>query len=195
MMRQYTSLKAQHPDAILMFRLGDFYEMFNEDAETASEVLEITLTSREAGKGMRIPMCGVPHHAARSYIGRLVEAGHKVAICEQMEPPRRGRKIVRREVVRVITPGTILEPEFLEAKRNNYLISLATKGKEIGLAMLDVSTGEFAVTEAGGEHAEDSILAEVSSLGAKECLITPGISENSGIMAKLQSVGDCHNLR
>ena len=140
MMRQYTAIKAQHPDAILMFRLGDFYEMFNEDAKIAADVLDITLTSREAGRGMRMPMCGVPHHAAQSYIGRLVEAGHKVAICEQMEPPRPGRKVVRREVVRVITPGTIIEPEFLEAKRNNYLIALAVKGKAVGLAMLDVST-------------------------------------------------------
>ncbi len=188
MMRQYSAMKAQHPDAILMFRLGDFYEMFNEDAETASEVLDITLTSREAGRGKRMPMCGVPHHAARSYIGRLIEAGYKVAVCEQMEPPRPGRKIVRREVVRVITPGTILEPEFLEAKRNNYLIALATQGKAIGLAMLDVSTGEFAITEAGGEHAEDSILAEISSLGAKECLVASRIADNPGLVAKLQSV-------
>jgi DNA mismatch repair protein MutS len=187
MMRQYTAIKAQHPDAILMFRLGDFYEMFNEDAKIAADVLDITLTSREAGQGMRMPMCGVPHHAAQSYIGRLVEAGHKVAICEQMEPPRPGRKIVRREVVRVITPGTIIEPEFLEAKKNNYLIALAAQGKVVGLAMLDVSTGEFAIIEARGERAEDMILAEVSSLGARECVITPNIAENSSLIHGLRS--------
>jgi len=187
MMRQYTAMKAQHPDAILMFRLGDFYEMFNEDAKTAAEVLEITLTSRDAGRGGRMPMCGVPHHAAETYIGRLIEAGYKVAICEQMEPPRPGRKVVRREVVRVITPGTILEPEFLEAKRNNYLIALAAQGKAIGLAVLDVSTGEFAITEARGERAEEAILAEVGSLGARECVVTPGIAENSRLVQGLTS--------
>jgi DNA mismatch repair protein MutS len=188
MMRQYTAMKAQHPDAILMFRLGDFYEMFNEDAKTASKILEITLTSRDAGRGERMPMCGVPHHAAETYIGRLIEAGYKVAICEQMEPPRPGRKVVRREVVRVITPGTILEPEFLEAKRNNYLIALAAQGKAVGLAMLDVSTGEFAITEARGERAEEAILAEVGGLGAKECVITPSIAENPRLVAGLRSL-------
>ncbi len=188
MIRQYTAIKAQYPDAILMFRLGDFYEMFNEDAKIAAKVLEITLTSRDAGSGMKMPMCGVPYHAAQSYIGRLIEAGHKVAICEQMEPPRPGRKIVRREVVRVITPGTILEPEFLEAKQNNYLIALAVQGKRVGLAILDVSTGEFAITEARGEHAEDVILAEVSSLGAKECVVVPGVAESPRLIAGLRSI-------
>ena len=188
MMRQYTAMKAQHPDAILMFRLGDFYEMFNEDAKTAAKILEITLTSREAGRGERMPMCGVPHHAAHTYIGRLIEAGHKVAICEQMEPPRPGRKVVRREVVRVITPGTILEPEFLEEKRNNYLIALAAQGKAVGLAFLDVSTGEFAITEAGGERAEEAILAEVGSLGARECVVTPSIAENPRLVQGLRSL-------
>ena len=188
MMRQYTAMKAQHPDAILMFRLGDFYEMFNEDAKTAAKILEITLTSREAGRGERMPMCGVPHHAAHTYIGRLIEAGHKVAICEQMEPPRPGRKVVRREVVRVITPGTILEPEFLEEKRNNYLIALAAQGKAVGLALLDVSTGEFAITEAGGERAEEVILAEVGSLGARECVVTPSIAENPRLVQGLRSL-------
>ncbi len=186
MMRQYTAMKAQHPDAILMFRLGDFYEMFNEDAKTAAKVLEITLTARDAGRGAKMPMCGVPHHAAEAYIGRLIEAGYKVAICEQMEPPRPGRKVVRREVVRVITPGTILEPEFLEAKRNNYLIALAAQGKSIGLAMLDVSTGEFVITEARGERAEEAILAEVASLGAKECVVTPSIAENPRLVQGLR---------
>lgn len=189
MMRQYTTLKNRYPDAILMFRLGDFYEMFNDDAKIASEVLEITLTSRDAGSGKRMPMCGVPHHAAGPYIGRLIEAGHKVAICEQMEPPQPGRKVVRREVVRVITPGTILEPEFLDEKRNNYLIALAAQGKAaVGLAMLDVSTGEFAITEARGERAEDTILAEVSSIGAKECLVTSSTAGNVRLMSGLESM-------
>jgi DNA mismatch repair protein MutS len=177
MMRQYTAIKAKYPNAILMFRLGDFYEMFNEDAKIASEILEITLTSREIGQGARMPMCGVPHHAAQSYIGRLVEAGHKVAICEQMEPSGKGRKIVRREVVQVVTPGTILEPEFLDEKRNNYLVAVTAQKQTIGLAILDVSTGEFAVTEACGECAKDMILAEINSIRASECVITRNIEE------------------
>src|SRR5690554_4628867 len=188
MMAQYFSVKEQYPDAILMFRLGDFYEMFGEDAETASRILEITLTSREAGRGNRIPMCGIPHHAAHAYIGRLIEAGYKVAICEQMEPPRPGRKVVRREVVRVITPGTILEPEFLEEKKNNYLIALAAQGKSVGLALLDVSTGEFAITEARGEQAEETILAEISSLSAKECVVTPSIAGDLSLLERLRSL-------
>jgi DNA mismatch repair protein MutS len=188
MMKQYTTIKSRYPDAILMFRLGDFYEMFGEDAETASRILEITLTSREAGRGNRIPMCGIPHHAAHAYIGRLIEAGYKVAICEQMEPPRPGRKVVRREVVRVITPGTILEPEFLEEKKNNYLIALAAQGKSVGLALLDVSTGEFAITEARGEQAEETILTEISNLSAKECVVTPSIAGDLSLLERLRSL-------
>jgi len=141
-MRQYLRVKAEHADKILLFRMGDFYEMFFEDAVTASRVLGIALTSRDKGPDP-VPMAGVPHHAAETYIARLLSAGHKVAVCDQMEPPRKGKKLVRREITRVITPGTMLSEELLRAGRNNYLCSLVAEGELVGLAALDLSTGEF----------------------------------------------------
>ena len=134
MLRQYKQIKQEYADAILLFRLGDFYEMFLEDAEKAAEVLEIVLTSREAGKGKRIPMCGIPYHAATSYIARLIAKGFKVAICEQVEDPKKAKGLVKREVVRVITPGTLIDEQYLEEKANNYLMALV-KREEYGLAV------------------------------------------------------------
>ncbi|MBC7082234.1 MAG: DNA mismatch repair protein MutS [Firmicutes bacterium] len=186
MLQQYRAIKARYPDAILMFRLGDFYEMFNEDAEIASRVLEITLTSRETGKGNRMPMCGVPYHAAQAYIARLVDSGYKVAVCDQMEMPGPGRQIVRREVTRVVTPGTMTDPEFLDAKSNNYLAALAVRGRAIGLAVTDVSTGEFSITEAAGQRAQDVILAEVARLAPRECLIPPDAAKDVRLMEALR---------
>jgi len=145
-MRQYLRVKAEHADKILLFRMGDFYEMFFEDAVTASRVLGIALTSRDKGPDP-VPMAGVPHHAAETYIARLLSAGHKVAVCDQMEPPRKGKKLVRREITRVITPGTMLSEELLRAGRNNYLCSLVAEGELVGLAALDLSTGEFSCAE------------------------------------------------
>ena len=127
-MRQYHALKKQHPSALLLFRLGDFYELFFEDAVLASRILQITLTSRNKEKGDAIPMCGVPYHAAENYIARLIRAGHKVAICEQMEQPGPGKNLVRREVVRVLTPGTASGAGLLEPKENNYLAAVARNG-------------------------------------------------------------------
>lgn len=147
MIKQYLSIKAEHEDAFLFFRLGDFYEMFFEDAITAAKILEIALTGRDGGIGEKIPMCGVPYHSAESYISRLIELGHKVAICEQVEDPREAKGIVRREVTRVITPGTIIEGERLENQANNYICSLAIDSKKLGLAVADLSTGEFYATE------------------------------------------------
>jgi DNA mismatch repair protein MutS len=123
-MQQYNALKKQHPAALLLFRLGDFYELFYDDAVTASRILQITLTSRNKEKGERIPMCGVPYHAAENYIARLIRAGHKVAICEQMETPGPGKKLVRREVIRVLTPGTATGSSLIEPKENNYLAAI-----------------------------------------------------------------------
>ena len=125
LMRQYHAVKKQHPSALLLFRLGDFYELFYEDAVVASKILQITLTSRNKEKDQAVPMCGVPYHAAENYIARLIRAGHKVAICEQMEQPGPGKKIVRREVVRVLTPGTASGSGLVEAKENNYLAAVA----------------------------------------------------------------------
>src|ERR1700688_308096 len=128
LMQQYTGLKKQHPAALLLFRLGDFYELFYDDAIVASRILQITLTARNKEKGQAVPMCGVPYHAAENYIARLIRAGHKVAICEQMEQPGPGKKLVRREVIRVLTPGTATGAGLVEAKENNYLAAVARKG-------------------------------------------------------------------
>src|SRR5262249_34466232 len=153
MMRQYGELKRCYPDYLLLFRLGDFYELFFEDAHVASRLLQLTLTSRQKGEGA-IPMAGIPHHSADGYIARLIRAGQKVAVCEQMEPPAKGRKLVRREVVRVITPGPITDPQFLDGAANNFLLALHRAPSTLGVALVDVSTGDFWIGEAPESGAE-----------------------------------------
>jgi len=147
MMKQYLSIKNRYPDAILLYRMGDFYEMFFEDAETASRILEITLTSRNKNDEFPIPMCGVPHRAVKGYIAKLINNGFKVAVCDQQENPAEARGIVKRDVVRVITPGMILEDELLDEKTNNYILSIVHDSNRAGLSYLDVSTGLFRMTE------------------------------------------------
>jgi DNA mismatch repair protein MutS len=147
LMRQYHAIKQQVPGTLLLFRLGDFYELFYDDAVTAARELGITLTSRNKEKGQAIPMCGVPYHAAQSYIARLVQRGYRVAICDQVEDPRFAKKLVKRELSRVVTPGTATEPGLLRAKENNYLAAVIARGERAGLAYVDVSTGEFRATE------------------------------------------------
>ena len=176
MMRQYLATKEQYQDAILFFRLGDFYEMFFQDAETASRELEITLTSREGGV-KKIPMCGVPYHAANSYIARLIEKGYKVAICEQVEDPKDCKGIVRREVVRVVTPGTLMDTQILEEKSNNFLIALIEGKEGFGLATIDVSTGEFFTTQIKEEESESKVIEEIIRLQPVECLLAPGFCQ------------------
>src|SRR5262249_21199745 len=143
LMRQYNSIKQKHANSLLMFRLGDFYELFYEDAIIASRVLQITLTSRSREKDVSIPMCGVPYHAADSYIGKLLAKGHRVAVCDQMEDPKHSKKLVRREVTRVITPGTASDFNLLRSNENNYLAAVARSSDLSGLAYVDISTGEF----------------------------------------------------
>ncbi len=143
--RQYLRIKQRYPEAIVFFRLGDFYETFDEDARVTSRELGITLTSREMGKGQRVPMAGIPFHALDNYLAKLINNGHKVAICEQLSPP--GKGLVERDVIRVVTPGTVVEPTLLSEKSNNYLIGLIINGDEAGLAYTDISTGEFATTQ------------------------------------------------
>src|SRR5690349_22491244 len=147
LMRQYNSIKEQVPGTILMFRLGDFYEMFFEDAVTAARELEITLTARNKEKGAAIPMCGVPFHAAEGYISRLIQKGYRVAICDQVEDPRFAKKLVKREVTRIVTPGTAMDANLLRSHENNYLAAVMANGSRAGLAHVDVSTGEFRATE------------------------------------------------
>src|SRR5712675_1302049 len=166
LMRQYSSVKEQVSVALLMFRLGDFYELFFEDAVTAARELEITLTSRNKEKGMAIPMCGVPYHAAEGYIARLIQKGYRVAICDQMEAAGPGKKLVKREVTRIVTPGTATDAHLLRSHENNYLAAVARNGARAGLAHVDISTGEFRVTELEGAE----IPAALDHLAAREVL-------------------------
>ncbi|MGC8229839.1 DNA mismatch repair protein MutS [Pseudobacillus badius] len=175
MIRQYLAIKAQHEDAFLFFRLGDFYEMFFEDATKASQLLEITLTSRDGGSSERIPMCGVPYHSAAGYIEQLIELGHKVAICEQVEDPRQAKGVVKREVVQLITPGTVMEGKGLTDKENNYIASLFSEGEHTySLAFCDLSTGESRTTALASL---DEVINELSTLRAKEAVITQDLHE------------------
>ncbi len=174
LMRQYAAVKKEHPTALLFFRLGDFYELFFDDAIVASKELQITLTSRNKEKGIAVPMCGVPHHAAEGYIGKLIRKGFKVAICEQMEDARLakkqiGTKLVRREVTRVVTPGTAADSS-LGSDENNFLAALAQVGELVGFAALDLSTGEFRATEFSGEGALRRVQEELDQLRPKEVL-------------------------
>jgi DNA mismatch repair protein MutS len=169
LMRQYAAIKKEHPNALLFFRLGDFYELFFDDAVLAARELQITLTSRNKEKGVTIPMCGVPYHAAEGYIAKLIRRGFKVAVCEQMEDPRLAKKLVRREVTRVVTPGTAADSS-LNAEENNFLAAVATVGDRVGFAALDLSTGEFRATEFAGESAGRRIQEELEQLRPKEML-------------------------
>ena len=169
LMRQYAAIKKEHPSALLFFRLGDFYELFFEDAVLASRELQITLTSRNKEKGIAVPMCGVPYHAAEGYIAKLIRKGFKVAICDQVEDPRLAKKLVRREVTRVVTPGTSADSS-LSSEENNFLAAIAEIGDRAGFAALDLSTGEFRATEFRGEDAARRIQEELQQLRPKEVL-------------------------
>lgn len=185
MMQQYYELKEQYPDSILFFRLGDFYEMFGDDAKVASKVLEIALTSREAGPQGRVPMCGVPHHAAESYLEKLVRSGYRVALCEQLEDPKQAKGVVKRDVVRVITPGTFIEGN-LDAEENQFLVALGWETKSLGLASLDMSTGEFMTvslpTWAG-------LVNELTRLRPAEILVTSDWKEKDALKSFASDLG------
>ena len=174
LMRQYAAIKKEHPSALLFFRLGDFYELFFDDAVLASRELQITLTSRNKEKGIAVPMCGVPYHAAEGYIAKLIRKGFKVAVCEQMEDPRFTKKLVRREVTRVVTPGTAAD-SLLGSEENNFLAALTRAGDGVGFAALDLSTGEFRATEFRGEDAARRIQEELTQLRPKELLYASSV--------------------
>ncbi len=182
MMRQYLKIKEKNKDAILLFRLGDFYEMFFEDAKVASRILQITLTSRKTGKGGRVPMCGVPYHAIDNYIARLVRAGHRVAICEQVEDPALAKGIVKRETVRLITPGTVLTDTLLEEKKNNFLVALNKDKDKLGLSLVDLSTGEFKLTQL---KEREELHSELTRLSPSECLLPERLREDGSFMRNL----------
>lgn len=184
-MQQYYSIKEQYPDAILFFRLGDFYEMFGDDAKTASKVLEIALTSREAGAMGRIPMCGVPHHAAEPYVDKLIRSGYRVALCEQLEDPKQAKGVVKRDVIRVITPGTFIEGQ-LEKAENQYLVSLAWHGESWGLAYLDMSTGEFMATSLANW---DRLADELTWIQPAEIVVTLELDQDQRLETLAESLG------
>lgn len=189
MMKQYLRVKEENPDCIVMFRLGDFYEMFFEDAVTASGVLDIVLTGRDCGEEERAPMCGVPYHAADSYIYRLIKAGYRVAVCEQMEDPKSVKGIVRREVVRVITPGTVTDGEYLPREKNNYIMSVWKEPDRCGAAFADVSTGEIRACGFEGSDCAEQLVSETAAYRPAEALlpddcpvIRTALSERYGTM-------------
>jgi len=179
MVKQYHEIKKKYKDTILFFRLGDFYEMFYDDAIIASKELDLTLTSRHRGENDKIPMCGVPYHAADNYIARLIKKGYKVAICEQVEDPKLAKKLVKREVVEVITPGTITDFNMLAQKSNNYLMSLNFNNKKIAFAFADISTGEFYVTESDFQVLKEYLIEnEITKFKPSEALIPETIAED-----------------
>src|SRR5689334_4219753 len=171
-MRQYREAKEKHPDGILLFRLGDFYEIFFDDAKVAAPIMGVQLTSRPLGKSGRAPMCGVPHHAWQSYVGKLLRAGHKVVICDQVEAASKN-KIVKRDVTRVLTPGTVVEDAYLEPSRSNYLVAAWTRGQDAGIAACEVSTGEMLLCQL----AKDRLQSELERLAPAELLTPPEVEE------------------
>ena len=184
LMRQYHRIKARYPDAILFFRMGDFYEMFHEDAAVASRALQIALTKRGKSEGMDIPLCGVPYHAADTYIARLVKQGHKVAICEQVEDPRKAKGLVKREVVRVVTPGTVLDPGMLEEGENHFLAAWVARDHTAGLSFLDLGTGKFLVSEESGRPLETALADRFAALEPRE-MVVPASARDSDLVAAL----------
>ena len=177
MFQQYLSIKQEVPDAILFFRMGDFYEMFFEDAEVAAPILQIALTSRNKDEKHAVPMCGVPHHSASAYITKLIEQGYKVAVCDQVEDPKDAKGIVKREITRVITPGVQVDTDALEEDVSNYVAAVTCIRDVYGLAYMDVSTGDFRVT---GMDAANKLLDELGRISAAELLIPEDIDFGSG---------------
>ena len=184
MIKQYLSIKEQYPDTILFYRMGDFYEMFFEDAQIASRALEITLTSRNKKDKSPVPMCGVPHRAAGSYIARLISKGYKVAVCDQIEDPAKAKGLVKRDVVRVVTPGMIIEDELLDERSNNYVLAVALKNGVIGIAFLDISTGTFRVAESVDAG---SVIEEIQRIDPREVLL-PELSKNDPEYSDIEKV-------
>ncbi|MCF8011573.1 MAG: DNA mismatch repair protein MutS [Clostridiales bacterium] len=179
MIQQYLQIKHEYEDTVLFFRLGDFYEMFFQDAVTASRELELTLTARDGG-GEKVPMCGVPYHSAEIYIGRLIKKNYKVAICDQVESPEESKGIVRREVTRVVTPGTITEGDLIDEKSHNYAVSIALENNSWGLAAADITTGHFIVTQFDGKNAGELLLDELTRLQPKEVLVSQEYNDQLG---------------
>jgi len=193
LMRQYREIKNAHQEAIVFFRVGDFYEMFFEDAEEASSILNIALTSRDKNNPNPVPLCGIPHHASSNYISKLLKSGKTVALCEQVEDPKMAKGLVRREVVRVYTPGTLFDADLLDAKESNFLTAIACEmsgegaALHFGLASVDLSTGEFFLAEFCGPHAQDDLLDELIRTAPQELILPSSSSQSQGSLPKLQT--------
>ena len=188
MMAQYLEIKQQHQDYLLFYRMGDFYEMFFDDAVTASKALDIALTKRGKHEGQDIPMCGVPFHAYESYLAKLIRQGYKVAICEQTEDPKEAKKrgyksVVRREVIRLVTPGTLTEDNLLDSKRNNFILSLAKLNETLGLSWLDLSTGDFYTQEMSLRDKDEAVIlsSSLARLSPVEILVSDSYLQNSAL--------------
>ena len=190
MMKQYLDVKSKHPDSILFFRMGDFYEMFYEDAKKASRILDIALTSRNKNAADPVPMCGIPYHAADNYIARIIKEGLKVAICEQVEDPKLASGVVRREVIRIVTPGTVVDSSLLDSKRNNYLGAIYPFKNAYGLAVLDISTGEFKITEFAGTNAFEALSNEIDTLDLEEILFPGNTAEKDSGLNSIKALNN-----
>ena len=175
MMQQYMDIKKQYKDEILFYRIGDFYEMFFDDALTASRELDLTLTGKQCGMEERAPMCGVPFHSYEGYVARLIAKGYKVAICEQMEDPSKAKGLVKRDIIRVVTPGTVIESSMLQDDKNNYIASIFLKGNAAGICFADVSTGTAHITELKREKIVPAVIAELCRYHPSEVLMNPGM--------------------
>ena len=186
MMQSYLQTKEEYKDCILFYRLGDFYEMFFEDAITASKELELTLTGRECGQEERAPMCGVPYHAAETYIAKLIEKGYKVAICEQLEDPKVAKGIVKRGVIRVVTPGTVMEANLLDEKKNNYIMSIYKNGIYYGVAVCDLTTGDFRTTQIKEQNNFATLLDEIARYFPAEIIVNELMFNSQEEMGKIK---------
>ena len=192
MMQQYLDTKNEYKDCILFYRLGDFYEMFFDDAILASRELEITLTGKDCGQEERAPMCGVPYHSANMYIAKLIEKGHKVAICEQLEDPKTVKGIVKRDVIRVVTPGTVLEDNLLEEKKNNYIMSIYKQGIFFGVAVCDISTGDFLATQIKETNNFIKLLDEIARYYPAEIVVNEMLYSCQDEISKIRERIDCY---
>ena len=186
MMQHYLQTKEEYKDCILFYRLGDFYEMFFDDAITASRELELTLTGKDCGQAERAPMCGIPYHAAETYIARLIEKGYKVAICEQLEDPKQAKGIVKRDVIRVVTPGTVMESNLLEEKKNNYIMSIYKNGIYYGVAVCDLTTADFKTTQIKDQNNFITLMDEISRFLPAEIVVNTMMYESAQEISKIR---------
>ena len=186
MMQEYLKTKEEYKDCILFYRLGDFYEMFFDDAINVSKELELTLTGKLCGQEERAPMCGVPFHAADTYIARLIEKGYKVAICEQLEDPKQAKGILKRGVIRVVTPGTVIESNLLDEKKNNYIMSIYKTGTYFGISVCDISTGDFRTTQITETNNFPKLLDEISRYNPAELIVNPFMYDSQEEIAKIK---------